>query len=175
MALGDSYPVELLDDQGNRVATEVAAVQFTDGADQPSRSGGGSQAVLSATVVVSSAEILALVDTPVELVAAPAAGHALVPLQIISALSESDYLNENAQVQLAWGPEWDAANGLSSVDSMLVAGSGAQFGVDFPTAQTDSPSAFDGLPLVLGSGGDPFTDGTGVLKITVLYALVASS
>lgn len=138
-------------------------------------SGGGSQAVLSATVVVSSAEILALVDTPVQLVAAPASGHALVPLQIISALSESDYLNENAQVQLAWGPEWDAANGLSSVDSMLVAGSGAQFGVDFPTAQTDSPSAFDGLPLVLGSGGDPFTDGTGVLKITVLYALVASS
>lgn len=42
MALGDSYPVELLDDQGNRVATEVAAVQFTDGADQPSRSNGGS-------------------------------------------------------------------------------------------------------------------------------------
>lgn len=48
MAAGNSYPAVALDQDG-RVVDSQTVIQFTDAADQPSRSGGGSQPHTQAT------------------------------------------------------------------------------------------------------------------------------
>lgn len=123
MALGDSYPVELLDDQGNRVATEVAAVQFTDGADQPSRSGGGSNPGLFET---------------------PGSGSPTPDDQDITPTAPG-YLYQDIQSGALW-----QASGATSADWVCIGG--WQEGGSNGVALTDSTSASHGTTWAVTEG-----------------------
>lgn len=74
--MGNPYPVEITDEQGESRLTGFA--DFTDPSNQP---GGGSQPVQTSIVTLTSMQLLSIFTTPVQLIAAPGANKVIVPMR----------------------------------------------------------------------------------------------
>lgn len=170
MAAGNSYPAVALDQDG-RVVDSQTVIQFTDAADQPSRSGGGSQVVFTAKVSLSSAQLLALFSSPVTLVAAPGAGKAIQVLGVFGAFTAggTPYVDDDGEAigyasdlsdPLAESP-WDLTNPSSNG------------GPTIPKAdQTQDPSVWENAAVVIACPTTDPTEGDGTAKIVVTYTVI---
>lgn len=139
--------------------------------------------VQKATVTLSSAQILALADTPVQIVGPPGAGKGIFPLQLVSVLHfvttgytvASDVgpaigypQNELAAPQLALLLTAYDSNDLVSLDDMTTAG-----GAGVSGGYGNDASTFDNQAVVLrASGGNP-TAGDCTLTVTLTYLVVS--
>ena len=121
--------------------------------------------IIPATVTLSSADILDLHNTPVELVAAPGAGKWLVPVQFVAYFTAgaSEYLSGGSVVAAwYWGTERRA-------DIADLSGTSSSVAV---TAVTASGNASDVVNKAILIGAvDALTDGDGTLTITVWYSI----
>lgn len=145
---------------------------------------GGSQPIQTATVSLTSAELLALADTPKQLVAAPGAGKVIVPvyLSAVSRFVTAGYTIAAAvNVATASGNVamrcWQLELALTGYDDT------DEFSFDWALSSSNGPSggqgddlsavANQGLRLV-ATGGNP-TDGGGGLKVTLGYVTFDAS
>jgi hypothetical protein len=120
----------------------------------------------TASVTLSSADILALDSTPVTLVAAPGAGHWLVVHRVILAVdfATTPYANGDT-----WPGVYYAGPGplIKSLD-ILSQGSSAR-SMESPTVGADATNT-DNVAIV-AAGGSASTDGDSTLTITVWYSI----
>jgi hypothetical protein len=139
------------------------------------KAGGG--VVQSVTVSLTSAQILGLNTTPVQLIAAPGAGNAIF---LIAGWAELVY-GTTAYSDTSGDGLW-IATGTESPNTMLGFGGVLTNSESYVTATTpdnDQPlSNFANLPVVAwndgGAGaGRGFTDGNGTANITLVYMTVS--
>jgi hypothetical protein len=142
--------------------------------------GGAGGAVQIATVTVSSAELLALATTPIQLIAAPGAGKVIAPFMFAM-----QYKAGSTPYTLAGGdPElsiYPAAAGPNLGPVGFNATGLVTAAVDTVAYQADAASTniartnLDDQPWNLGLGdrGRPLTLGDGTLVVTVYYAILA--
>lgn len=143
------------------------------GATGPS-SGGG---LLSGGVItLSSAQLLDLANTPVDIVAAPGANEAIVPVNVISTLTSGDeeYPNGVSTILVHTG-------GIGSMEveiAPFVETDGIKSGPSYYNYVLPTGGLFrstsQGLGLLLSaSDGDPSTSGDGTATIEVFYRIVS--
>lgn len=152
---------------------------------------GGSSPVLVATKNINNAQIKALRQTPIELVAAPGEGFALVPLHAAARLTwVADYggIDADSQIRINLGSFQGILGGLDQtafgVSNLLANGEAvtAWFPMRVGTASSFSTGFadfFDGdiedknLSISAANAAD-FTDGDAgnSLKVTILYYVV---
>lgn len=130
--------------------------------------GGGS--ILDATVTLSSADILALHSTTITLVAAPGAGHYILPHRVVwyFAYGTSAYVNSASNITFGYG------NAAQQVYSPNTIGS---FGYTQDAIWSDT-FLVDGYVADLAdaaftvwAGNGAITDGDGTLTVTVHYTI----
>lgn len=143
---------------------------------------GGSQAVLTHKVTLSSADILALNATTYTgpaLVAAPTAGKMIVPLSILTVVhfgtapyvtgsGNSPYVSTQAEYSGPNGGSW-----------FRLAREGTGLSLAFDNAVVSGPDIFDDDVSLAGVNGQPlglfvntpYTDGDGTLDVTTFYYL----
>lgn len=153
----------------------------SDGTDAPvGGGGGGSQTVFAATVPISSAEILALADTPVVLVPGVADKVTVVTGVCVTYLAgETPYTLDPGNpgtievitLQPAWSDwEWTSALGANGfIDQAESQVAPCDVTVDAPGPLSD----YTNLPVSLhlhNAGANP-TLGDGTLEVTVQYFL----
>jgi hypothetical protein len=163
----DGSDLMVLDDQGNLTIK---------GNYSPSSS--GSSPIQTATVTLSAAQIKTLKATPVQLVAAPGVGKAIIFHfgHILYVFNTAPYASISFQAQLgightlAWNTEANsffAHNLIDAVENTFLWG-GAELTDPTPTA-----SVLDNQPLIVfNTGSSEFTDGDGTLVVTVYYSVV---
>ncbi len=140
--------------------------------------GGGSQAVLAATVDLQPADVLGLVATPFEIVAA-VAGKSIIPIASIlaSVTNGGDYTDNGAALTISWPSAVSDFGGITASDiaSLLSATStGVVASLTLGTTINASGyplSEIKEQPLCLMNSGSDYTDGTGVLTISLAYFL----
>lgn len=142
--------------------------------------GGGSQTVLKASVTLSSAEILALASTAIQIAPAAGAGLMLVPLQATVTLDFGSiaYADGGDLVLIYHGDEAENLN----VYLLAASGSLVREGADsiVPTAVTPNDSANAYTPASQANVGldvfndsSAFTAGDGTVTVTLLYYTIA--
>ena len=120
----------------------------------------------SATVTLSSADILDLHNTPITLVAAPGAGKMLMPHRVLCQYTygTAAYVNGDGP------PRLTLDNGQASVTFGGIIDQTTDywktFAIDFDTASDPVNSA-----LIVDDGGAAHTDGDGTLTITCWYSV----
>lgn len=139
-------------------------------------SNSGSSSVLASVVPVSSAEILALHDNPVTLIAAPAAGKAIVPISVSVAyrFGTTPYTNDNGSPEVV---RWEASSieriypdppclaAAASRVSLWSMNAGDGISEDASIA-VQSP-----LILTVDAAAPDFVGGDGTAEVTVVYVL----
>lgn len=141
------------------IAGDGISVDQATGDVTVSATGGG--ALLSANISISSAEILALFDTPIELVAAPGANKVIFPVSIsLSYTFATIAYTDSTSANIGWGStSTDAVFGsfdLSVASSWLKSVGGsfecdASLGIDQPVSfwvQDANPQNGDGTLLI---------------------------
>lgn len=133
------------------------------------------------TVTLSSANILALLATPINLIAAPGAGFRIVPisLQIILFGGAAAYTDTGGAVHFQLGTSASASVNLASNAIFLVTTSpNKRIQVfDWP-GETDvagNPSDSENQPLQIAKTTNNFAAGNGTAKITVQYVVIATT
>lgn len=140
---------------------------------KPTGGGGGSQPVQLASVVLTSAQLLALTETPVQLIAAPGVGKAIICVTVVL-----NYRAGATPYTVNGTNLFINADGTASNDFGWMAWAQAGF-IDQADSQVASTTFLDGNGQVAESGldnapifaacdSDP-TDGDGTLGITILY------
>lgn len=132
--------------------------------------GGGSSTTLTSQTSLSSAQILAIYTTPIQLIAAPGAGKIIVPWTIIvdytfgtSPYSGGLYMYETTGSQMITSS--NTINGSVNIIRIFMLYNGQ--------ATNNNVSVVDNAPLmVAGSGGGNPTGGDGTAKITVIYQII---
>jgi hypothetical protein len=143
------------------------------------------QAVYSANVTLTHAEVLTLVFTPVELVPAQGSGMVVVPIGgFIALIGPAAYTNVHSTATFGFMTEgggfsydkWEALSLLTfGVDAVLPLTIANRAGT--PTVGVDVPDSFTDKALMLQASNNVngnFTggDAANVLKVTVLYTIV---
>ncbi len=133
--------------------------------------GGGAQTVLSNTVNLTSADILALHTSSFEIVPAPAAGFVILPVMIASVYTGHGTFYTLAGV-LGVSPGGDST--LPEMINVLIGDLGVDtIGLDCPIPMETVRSVANGGNLSLtASVGNP-TLGNGTMKVTTYYTLLA--
>lgn len=176
---GDAEPGVIVKDDGTTWLVNA------DGSETQLPGGGGSQAVLSASVVLTSAQILGLAVTPVPLVPAPGVGKIAIPLQVIASLRFGTVAYqaggeivlithgdtpENGQVFIAIQNSTLVNAAVSSLGGgnqyELFGGSGS-----LPEVGTVA-SLLENAALDLFADQGAFTTGDGTLAVTCLYSVL---
>lgn len=163
--------------------------------DLGSGGGGGSQAIQSATVTLTDAQIKALPSTPFTLVAAPGSGKLILPVDAVMSLDAQGGAYTNVTNQQMWLSYGSGGRTISAIydentqgafadDSavhVLLGFSNSQVtsltGTVYSTAWwSDDTGGIANAALTLGmfNGGGDLTGGdpANSLKVTVLYAVV---
>ena len=139
--------------------------------------GGGN--VFTASLTLTSAQLLALVEIPVQVVAAPGAGMVINPITSVWKyhFGTTPYTINGAQIVLTTPPVdvslinigmtgfLDQSNDYIQFSALL--GSSANTTPIFDTA-----GIYENQPLVVGNIGSDLTAGDGTLEVTVLYQIV---
>lgn len=132
---------------------------------------------MTATITLTSAQILALSVTPVEIVAAPPPGSAINVVGYTAKLHFGTvaYLDGNELV-FAWG---DPANNdaMAAVTSALVTSGADNTQIGQPPnrfGMTDISPNIDGQALSLFNPATPYDTGDGTLTVTVIYVITAT-
>lgn len=167
------YPVEIAGPGGGPVKT-AGDLTFTDPGNQP---GGGSSAVLAATVTVSAAEIANLTTVVKTLVAAPGAGKFLQPLMVViySKFATTPFAAASPDVLVSAGTSPGNANTTYFDYAAQKNGfvSSANEVISAPYMANLNPATdITNLPLILLNFGDELTGGDGSLEVTTLYSVV---
>jgi hypothetical protein len=127
---------------------------------------------------LSSANILALLGTPITLVAAPGVGFKIVPLviQIVFFGGGVAYTDAGGAVSFSVG---SASQALASNAVFLVTVSPnrgiQQVGAFSATDTAGNPPTDDNAPLTISKVTNNFAAGTGTAKITVQYLILATT
>lgn len=125
-----------------------------------------------ATVQLSAANIIGMSVTPVELVAAPGAGKALVFLGLVANVTrtETGFTGGGAiSAKYAGG-----ADVMATIAATVITGAAGQsISRRIPTVLSDlAIAAVENKALVLTNADAPFADGTGTADVTVLYTTI---
>lgn len=134
-------------------------------------------AVRRAVLALSSAQILALHSTPLEIVPAPGVGKIILPISaVIQYFAGATPYTVNAGDTFMLLPEGAASIGFGyQADATgLIDQAINQIGNFGPTEISSSLSSASGkgLSVAESDGGTPFSGGDGTVKITVLYVVV---
>jgi hypothetical protein len=123
--------------------------------------------VRKATVTLSSADILDLHNTPVEVVAAPGAGRFLVPHLVIASTSggTTPYTVPDAVSIQVGDASWVEVSSLFSVVT------GEQVATFIPAAVTFAAADVENRSIAILATDDNPTDGDGTLTVTVWYSI----
>lgn len=173
-AIGGSLSVS----DGETTVSPASSIVFsgatvTDGGDGEAdvSVAGGSQTILSATVNLASADILALADSPFTLVPAPGAGKAVMPVYLVGKLAFGSIgYTVGSDLILAASTSGVILTPIPGLASALA---GTTDLVSFD-AVTTTAGASDNLAtsdVILTAMGDP-TDGDGTLEVIVYYLLI---
>ncbi len=130
------------------------------------------QVVYEATVVISSAELLAMDTVPVELVAAPGAGIVIVPQGNVS--FQYRFVSTPYSGAIQWDFLHGATESFSAVvgDALLLNAAAEQLGFALiGPGIVDDPAIFENMELNLGLSS-AVTGGDGDLVVTIQYSLV---
>lgn len=124
------------------------------------------------TTQLSSAQILALHATPVEVAPAPPAGQSIIPLSV---LLEYDFgtlayvTAGDATIYVSSAAAWALGEYLLQDRNTILLAPGSRSEIAVALSSVD-PAALDGQPLVVALF-DPLTGGNGTLKVTTSYAV----
>jgi hypothetical protein len=123
--------------------------------------------IRKATVTLSSADILDLHNTPIELVAAPGAGRFLVPHLIVARTSggTTPYTVPYTVPIQVGDASWVEVSSLFSVVT------GEQVATFIPAAVTFATADVENGAMTIYSSDDNPTDGDGTLTVTVWYSI----
>lgn len=136
---------------------------------------GGSQAVSSAVVTVSSAQIKAMFDTPIQLVAAPGAGKALVPCSVVALITGSVPYTMSDLPTVQTGVGFTGVSfGCTAMSNLLTVGDHTT-GVSLDTgvnAGSTSDSFGENQPITLAVDDANPQDGDGTMIVTILYLIL---
>ena len=123
--------------------------------------------IRKATVTLSSADILDLHNTPVEVVAAPGAGRFLVPHLIVARTSggTTPYTVPDAVFIQVGDASWVEVSSLFSVVT------GEQVATFIPAAVNYATTDVENGAITIYSSDDNPTDGDGTLTVTVWYSI----
>ena len=123
--------------------------------------------IRKATVTLSSADILDLHNTPVEVVAAPGAGRFLVPHLIVARTSggTTPYTVPDAVFIQVGDASWVEVSSLFSVVT------GEQVATFIPAAVNYATTDVENGAITIYSLDDNPTDGDGTLTVTVWYSI----
>jgi len=140
------------------VASEAGGGTLTPGVDYPT----------SATVTLSSAQLLDLHNTPVTLVAAPGAGKYIAVHKVVAYLNHvtTDYVSSSGDLSVCYSGEeadpYSTVNLQRSADHIAVEA----------VQQMSLPAAsMVNVAIVAAANGSVFTLGDGTLPITVWYTI----
>jgi hypothetical protein len=130
----------------------------------------------SATVALTSANILALDGTPITLVAAPGAGKTIFPVQIIVTYTggSSAYTDAGGAVSFAAGSLSQALSSNAIFLTTVSPNSNVQVLNFAATATAANPPSSDNAPLTISKITNNFAAGNGTASITVLYTVQAT-
>ena len=191
--MSESY-VEVREDGTVRLAGELAYPQATvadvltvqaDGSIAAAAASGGGGAVLAVTTPLSSADILALHTTPIEL--APAVADSfLLPLWIVGVLTPGgNAYTANGDLRIFNGATWAAADdGVNALETSWLTTSAHKIRNIVKQGATDSLTTSligAGSGLTLGNtigarlavdASDAFADGDGTATLTTYYVVV---
>jgi len=173
MALGNSYPAELLQQNGGTL-DGIVGIQFTDSGDQPGSGGGGGGPIQLAQVVITSAQILALFDTPATIVAAPGSGKIIVPLYLSSSMAGYT-TGYTIASNVAAGPPGNGPNMVAVTQVLPGDGTNPVWGIDTVASYyfSDGPefdsSDYNNQPFSLFTSDANPTGGDGDLKLSLMY------
>jgi len=125
-----------------------------------------------ATVQLSAANIIGMSATPVELVAAPGAGKALVFLGLVANVTRTDTaFTGGGAVSAKYAGGADVMATIAS--SVITGAAGQTISRRIPADLSDlAVAAIENKALVLTNADAPFADGTGTAEVTVLYATI---
>lgn len=141
-------------------------VLTTDGSGNASWQASGSGVVMSATVTLSSAEILALHTTPKTIIAAQGAGTIIQPLSyFISSSSGTAYSTDVIASFILNGSTWQNA-------SVFGANSTVQARLSTSSISTSPSSTWSNGAFAVTTPTSNPTGGTMTVKITVLYTVI---
>jgi hypothetical protein len=122
-------------------------------------------------VVLTSAQILALFTTPIQIVPAPAAGFHINPVKAVLRTNPgaTPYASGGI-IQLALGASAGAVIGTIAAATIITATT-AQVSTLIPNTWTTSKVLSDAQPLVVNNATGAFITGNGTLSITVYYTV----
>ena len=125
-----------------------------------------------ATVQLSAANIIGMSATPVELVAAPGAGKALVFLGLVANVTRTDTaFTGGGAVSAKYAGGADVMATIAS--SVITGAAGQTISRRIPADLSDlAVAAIENKALVLTNADAPFADGTGTAEVTVLYTTI---
>lgn len=132
-----------------------------------------------ATVTLSSADILALHNTPKTLLAAPGVGKINVIDEVIfSFTAGTQYANGNdLRIKYSTGPNANEANLVNYIGNGRIVSVSSSIGGYYPPAE--APTEFTILTEgvndsvhILGSNATPFITGTGTAKLFIKYRII---
>lgn len=133
---------------------------------------GASGAALQATVSLEAADIIGMSVTPVELVAAPGEGKALVFLGLVANVTRTETgFTGGGAVSAKYAGGADVMATIAA--SVLTGAAGQTISRRIPADLSDlAVAAVENKALVLTNADAPFADGTGTAEVTVLYATI---
>jgi hypothetical protein len=139
--------------------------------------GGGSQTLRAATTQISSAELLALSATPVQLIAAPVPGKVIVPVNVVAVLgpATAPYTSDGGFTGLATSlnSTWDDMNSWlvnDPGDSRALRVASINAGIS-RLVWPDFGINYAGQALMLMSSSN-LASGDGPLSLTVFYVVI---
>ena len=125
-----------------------------------------------ASVSLTAANIIGMSVTPVELVAAPGAGKALVFLGLVANVTRTDTaFTGGGAVSAKYAGGADVMATIAS--SVITGAAGQTISRRIPADLSDLDiAAVENKALVLTNADAPFADGTGTAEVTVLYTTI---
>ena len=127
------------------------------------------------TVSLSSAQILGMAATPVQLVAAPGAGKTLVVIKVAVRITRTATAYASGGVGIVQYGNTATGGGTQALDSTFAAtfftgASGASEAVRNGAVMSDTGTTLQNLGLFISNQTGAFTTGTGTLTVDVYYS-----
>jgi hypothetical protein len=127
--------------------------------------------IFTATLTLTSAQILALFTTPVVIVPAPATGFYINPMEtVLRTLPGGSAYAAGGVVQLALGAAATVVIGTIAA-AAVITNAADQIAASSIALWTGSEANCDAQPLVINNASGAFTTGNGTLSVTVYYTV----
>lgn len=138
----------------------------------PAHAGSGrAQPVLTASVELTSADILSLASSPVEVVAAPGAGKMILPLGAVAAMHFGTVAYNGGGIDVH--PETDAGAYFVRLSNVFASTQDVVFTDGSQNAQNNEiPVTFDDAAFVVSCPSGNPTTGDGTCTVSVPYVVI---